>query len=247
MALKPDDIKKVKAQGFLLNRGTDCFSGRVLPMGGVFSADELAAIAECAKKYGNGKVGFTSRLNAEIVGIPFDKIPEAQSFMAEHGLYFGGTGAKIRPVTACKGTTCIYGNVDTQALATEIHKRYYIGWGDVAFPHKFKIGVGGCPHSCMKPSLNDFGIEANRVPGQTEVMFAIYVGGTWGKTFRMGSKLSRLVHKEEIFPILEKAMVWFYENANEKERFGKAIDRIGFDVLEAYLFSDVTVEKPSVK
>ena len=30
--------------------------------------------------------------------------------------------------------------------------------------HKFKIGIGGCPNSCMKPSLNDFGIEGHRVP-----------------------------------------------------------------------------------
>ena len=30
-----------------------------------------------------------------------------------------GTGAKIRPVTACKGTTCVYGNIDTQTLELE--------------------------------------------------------------------------------------------------------------------------------
>ena len=30
---------------------------------------------------------------------------------------------------------------------------------DVKLPHKFKIGIGGCPNSCMKPSLNDVGIE----------------------------------------------------------------------------------------
>ena len=244
MALKPDDIASVKGQGFLLNKGTECFSGRVLPKGAVFSADDLLAIAECAKKYGNGKVAFTSRLTAEIVGIPFDKIPEAQKFMAEHGLYFGGTGAKIRPVTACKGTTCIYGTFDTQALAAEIHERYYVGWGDVKLPHKFKIGVGGCPNSCMKPSLNDFGIEGNRVPGRTTEAYQIYVGGTWGKTCRMGTKLSRLVEKEEIFPILERTIIWFKENAEGKERLGKVVDRLGQEALEAYLFSDIKVEKP---
>lgn len=33
-------------------------------------------------------------------------------------------------------------------------------------------------------------------------------------------------------------MLWFKENAYEKERLGKAIDRIGFDRFEAALFSD---------
>lgn len=244
MALKPDDIAKVKAQGFLLNKGTDCFSGRVLPKGAVFTAEDLMAIAQCASRFGNGKVSFTSRLNAEIVGIPFDKISEAQEFMAEHGLYFGGTGAKIRPITACKGTTCIYGNCDTQELAAKIHDRYYIGWSDVKFPHKFKIGVGGCPNSCMKPSLNDFGIEATRIPGRLQEAYQIYVGGTWGRSCRMGTKLSRLIEKDEIFPILEKTMVWYKENADGKERLGKIIDRMGIEALESYLFSDVKVEKP---
>lgn len=244
MALKPEDIKRVKAEGFLLNKHTDNFSGRVLPKGGIFTAQELLNIAECAEKFGNGDVGITSRLCAEIVGIPFDKIPEAQAFMEERGMIFGGTGAKVRPITACKGTTCIFGNCDTQALARELHERYYIGWGDVALPHKFKIGVGGCHHSCMKPSLNDFGIEALRVPGQHHEMYQIYVGGTWGKTCRMGTKLSRLVAADEIFGILERTMVWFKENANPKERLGMAIDRLGMEALEAFVLSDAEVVKP---
>ncbi len=234
--LTNEQITAVKGMGFLLNRGTDCFSGRLLPNGSVFTAEDLKTIAEIAEKFGNGKIAFTSRLTAEIVGIPYDKIEAAKEYAAERGLYFGGTGAKIRPVTACKGTTCIFGNYDTQALAKEIHERYYIGWGDVALPHKFKIGIGGCPNSCMKPSLNDFGIEGRRVP--SEEKYQIYVGGTWGKETRMGTKLSRLVKEEEIFLILEKTILWFKENAYQKERFGKAIDRIGVDKLEEALFGD---------
>ena len=157
--LKPEQIASVKGRGFLLNRGTESFSGRIVAPGAVFTAKDLMTISEIAEKYGSGKVGFTSRLSAEVVGIPFDKIEEACAYAAERGLYFGGTGAKIRPITACKGTTCVYGNYDTQALAKEIHENYYIGWSKVQLPHKFKIGVGGCPNSCMKPSLNDVGIE----------------------------------------------------------------------------------------
>lgn len=290
--LKPADIARVKSMGFLINRGTQNFSGRILPQGVVFTADELATVAECAKRFGNGNIAFTSRLMAEVVGIPYDKIDEAIAFVEQAGLHFGGTGAKIRPVTACKGTTCVYGNFDTQALAKEIYERYYCGWADVKLPHKFKIAVGGCPNSCMKPSLNDFGIEGHRVPvydeekcrgckvcqievkcpmkaaklkngkmvidkeickscgvctgkcpfkavaHESETMYQIYVGGTWGKHTRMGTPLSRLVKQEEIFPLLEKTMLWFKENAYQKERLGAAIDRIGVDKLEEALFHD---------
>ena len=162
MALTKEQITEVKGRGFLQNRGTECFSGRVVSVGGQFTADALRTVAECAERYGNGKVVFTSRLSAEIVGISYENIPAAEGFLAERGLSFGGTGAKVRPITACKGTTCVYGNIDTHALARVIHDRFYVGMKDVKLPHKFKIGVGGCPNSCMKPSLNDVGIEGCR-------------------------------------------------------------------------------------
>lgn len=290
--LTPDQIKEVKAQGFLINRGTSLFSGRLVPKGTTFSAQDLKAIGEMADIYGNGTVAFTTRLCAEIIGIPYQDIPAIQAFAADHDLYFGGTGAKIRPVTACKGTTCIYGNYDTQALAKKIHEDYYLGWSDKKLPHKFKIAVGGCPNSCLKPSLNDFGIEGHKVPNyqpdlckgckicqcekscpskaismidgkmhiddskcltcgvctgkcpfhavshESETMYQIYVGGTWGKKTRMGTKLSRLVTYDEIFPLLEKTILWFEENARDKERLGMMIDRLGEKALEKALFGN---------
>ena len=162
MAITKEMITGVKGRGFLLNRGTECFSGRVVSIAGQFSHGQLRAIADCAEKYGSGRIIFTSRLSAEIQGIPYEKIEAAEAYMASRGLFFGGTGAKIRPITACKGTTCVFGNIDTQGIAAELHERFYIGMADVKLPHKFKIGVGGCPNSCMKPSLNDIGIEGCR-------------------------------------------------------------------------------------
>lgn len=292
MALTKEQVMAVKGKGFLRNRGTDNFSGRLVSKGGVYSAEDLKTVSEIAERFGSGKVGFTSRLSAEIVGIPYENIDAAIAYAKERGLSFGGTGAKIRPVTACKGTTCVYGNFDTQALAAKIHDNYYIGWAGVKLPHKFKIGVGGCPNSCMKPSLNDFGIEGHRVPAfdaekcrackscavesacpsravnrdalgkaavddscrscgvctgkcpfgafaeNTEVKYKIFVGGTWGKVTRMGTELSRLVSEDEIFPILEKVMLWYKENAYEKERLGAAIDRLGKEKLEADIFAN---------
>jgi len=231
-----EDIVSVKERGFLRNRGTDCFSGRLVSAGGVYTTETLKAIAECSEKFGNGKVGFTSRLSAEIVGIPFEKIPEAEAFMAERGLYFGGTGKKIRPITACKGTTCVFGLIDTQNLAAIIHERFYVGMASVKLPHKFKIGVGGCPNSCMKPSLNDVGIEGCRATAESgEKINAckVYVGGTWGKTQRTGTQLTNTYSEDEVLTVIEKIMLWYKENGYSKERLGAAIDRIGIESLEA--------------
>ena len=89
--------------------------------------------------------------------------------------------------------------------------------------------MGGCPNSCIKPSLNDFGIEGRRTP--EGVRYQIYVGGTWGRH-------TRLVEQEEILPLLEKTLLWFRENAFQRERLGAAIDRLGTAALLSALEGD---------
>jgi len=295
--LSNEQIMSVKARGFLRNRGTECFSGRLVTVAGSFTPDELRAIAECAEKFGNGKVIFTARLAAEIVGIPFDKIPDAENYMADKGLCFGGTGAKVRPITACKGTTCVYGNIDTHAIAKIIYDKFYIGMRDVKLPHKFKIGVGGCPNSCMKPSLNDVGIEGCRafkfndelcrgckscavekacpsravnvkdgkafidetkctrcgvcvgkcpfeaIPKESNSLCRVFVGGTWGKTQRIGTCLTNLYTCDEIPTVIEKVMLWYKENGFSKERLGATVDRLGVEKLEKALSTNDLLDR----
>ena len=163
MSIHPDDIKRVKGQGFLNNKGTDCFNARILTTNGNVSTDQIRAIAEAADRFGSGRVQFTSRMTVELPGIPYEKIGEFQAFLAEYGLYTGGTGPKVRPVVSCKGTTCQYGLYDTFGLSEKIHERFYLGYHDVKLPHKFKIAAGGCPNNCVKPDLNDLGIIGQRI------------------------------------------------------------------------------------
>ena len=98
-------------------------------------------------------------------GIPYDKIEDFRAYIAQEGLETGGTGSLVRPVVACKGTTCQYGLLDSFGLSEEIHERFYKGYHTVKLPHKFKIAVGGCPNNCVKPDLNDLGIIGQRIPG----------------------------------------------------------------------------------
>lgn len=294
--LTQQQITEVKGRGFLRNRGTDNFSVRIVANGSVFSSKDFANISKFSDIFGNGKVICTSRLNVEVPGIPYDKIPEAEQFAKDNGLRFGGTGAKIRPIAACKGSTCVFGNCDTHQIAKRIDDEFYVGWNGVKLPHKFKITVGGCPNSCMKPSLNDFGIEGHKIPDydpkkcrgctkcavesscpvkaakvengklvisdkcitcgvcigkcpfeavahDAEQVFKVFVGGTWGKSSRNGTPLSRYFKEEEIYPLLEKCILWFRENAYQKERFGLAIDRVGIEKFEKDIMSDDLVKR----
>ena len=168
---------------------------------------------------------------------------------------------------------------------------------DVKLPHKFKIGVGGCPNSCMKPSLNDVGIEGCKsfsfdseicrgckkclvaencpsravavtdgkavvdeskctkcgvcvgkcpfgaVPKTADSACRVFVGGTWGKTQRMGTLLSKTYSPEEIPTVIEKVMLWYRENGFVKERLGAAVDRLGTDALEAAIETSDLIDR----
>lgn len=164
LTISKADEKRVKALGFLSNKGTDNFSGRVITRNGKLTADQHVAIGEAARKFGNGNVVYTTRLTVEVQGIPYEKIDEFRAFIEAAGLTTGGTGAKVRPVVSCKGTTCQYGRIDTYGLSEEIHKAFYEGYRQVKLPHKFKIAVGGCPNNCVKPDLNDVGIVGQLIP-----------------------------------------------------------------------------------
>lgn len=170
MKLTEEMRKAVKGQGFLSNNDGKHFSCRVITENGAVTAEQLINVAEIAKKYGNGDISLTSRLTLEIPGIKYEDIENTKEYLKKDNLASGGTGSRVRPIVPCKGTVCTFGLCDTQAIGTTLHKEFYEKWYDVKLPHKFKIGVGGCPNNCIKPSLNDFGVIGQFVPDFDEDM-----------------------------------------------------------------------------
>lgn len=160
-----EDMARIKGLGFLRDKTTpNCFNCRVITRNGKITAEESIAIAEAAKRFGSGEIAMTTRQTVEIQRIPYENVEPLCAFLASCGLETGGTGPKVRPIVSCKGTTCVFGLIDTYDLSLAIHERFYQGYHDVKLPHKFKIAVGGCPNNCVKPDLNDLGIIGQRVP-----------------------------------------------------------------------------------
>ncbi|AEB76684.1 4Fe-4S binding protein [Clostridium botulinum] len=162
--LSPKEIAELKGQGYILEKDKEHFVCRVITVNGTMTSEKIKKVADISEKYGEGHMSFTSRLTIEIRGIKYEDIDNVKEELKEGGMYAGGTGKRVRPVTSCKGTVCSYGLLDTQELNRKIHERFYLGWYDVVLPHKFKIAVGGCPNNCIKPNLNDLGIMAQRKP-----------------------------------------------------------------------------------
>ena len=301
--LKRTDAEKkaLKGRGYIMTRDNEHFVARVITVDGVLTGAEMQTLSQAAEKFGNGQVAMTSRLTVEVQGLTYETIEPFNDFIAEAGLYTGGTGSRVRPIVACKGTVCVHGLIDTQELARELHETFYKGWYNVKLPHKFKIGIGGCPNNCIKPGLNDFGIMGQVVPAydpddcngckkctvvekcpvkaaaldedgimqidrqacnncgkcvdvcnfdcvtQERTDYKIMVGGIWGKRQRLATVIDEIYTKEEVFEMVERALLLYREQGKTGERFGMFIERIGTDNFIAQLKAgDVMERKQSI-
>ena len=152
--------KEMKGLGFLLQNDKEHYAVRFLSKAGNFTTQELNNINKIAEKYGRGYVGLTTRLQMEI---PWIKDEDAENVMEEAkklGLRHGGTGQKIRPLVACKGTVCLHGNIDTQEICRQLESKYF----GTDTPHKCKIGIVGCANNCAKANINDIGVMGRTIP-----------------------------------------------------------------------------------
>lgn len=224
-----EEIKALKGRGWLVNKGGETFSARVVTANGKVTVDQMQALAAAARQFGRGEVTLTSRMSVEVPGVPASMIGMFEAALAAVGLSVGGTGPRVRPVVACKGTLCPHGLIDTFSLAEKIHRRFYEGWHDVALPAKFKIGVGGCPNNCVKPTLNDIGIMGAVLPGGGRG-YRITLGGHWGRTGAAGREVpSLLPDGEGVLAFIENVLNFYRSNGLPGERFCKTLDRLGFE------------------
>lgn len=159
---KPLDLKALKAGGFIKQKQAGLFALRLkVPLGNLTGA-QLMKVAEVARRYGRDSIHLTLRQGIEIPFLRLDDFNEARAELATAGLGLGACGARVRVVTACQGTAvCSDALGDTHLLAGKLDEMFYGRWG---LPHKFKMGVTGCPNACAKPQENDLGFMAVAEP-----------------------------------------------------------------------------------
>lgn len=159
------DYDKLKSGGFMRQRQQNQFALRLRIAGGRVEADQLRVLADAAEKYGDGHIHITSRQGVEIPFVDINDVENIGQDLTDVNLRRGTCGPRVRGVVACQGNTlCPRGLVNTQDLAQKVDEKYF----GAPAPHKFKIGITGCPASCLKPQENDFGIMGGVEPKWVE-------------------------------------------------------------------------------
>ncbi len=152
------NLEELKAGGIISQRQKDMFSVRIRIVGGNVSPTQLRKIAELAEQYGQDYAHITTRQGFEISHIKFEDVQKVTDELKEVGLILGACGARVRVVVACQGTDiCPQALGDTQSLLKVLDERFY---GRYGVPHKFKMGISGCPNACAKHNENDLGFMA---------------------------------------------------------------------------------------
>ncbi|MGA2797547.1 MAG: hypothetical protein ABSE63_08225 [Thermoguttaceae bacterium] len=225
--ISPEELRSLKAQAMMAEKGKERFSVRLSVIGGRLEASQFQAIADLARRFGDGSLHLTTRQGVEIPHVSLENLAPLRAALEAAGLRLAAAGKCVRGITACPGSYCVYGLIDSQGLAQRLHARVGARNG---LPHKFKIGIAGCPNGCTKPKENDLGVQGKAAG------FAVFVGGKMGKHPRWADLLPIQVQDEtHLFKVVEAVIDWYAAEGRPGERFGATIERAGIERLVQYL------------
>jgi dissimilatory sulfite reductase (desulfoviridin) alpha/beta subunit len=151
------DLKNLKSDGFIKERGKDLFTVRLRVPGGRMTVPRLKKIAEVAEKFGGEFVHFSVRQSLELINVNYRNFDAIVEELGEQDQKIASGGARVRVPVACGG--CEYnpnGLVDTQKSALEVDEKLF---GTPTGHHKFKVAFAGCPFDCPKSATNDVGFQ----------------------------------------------------------------------------------------
>nr|WP_158926319.1 nitrite reductase large subunit NirB [Acidisphaera sp. S103] len=198
--------------------------------GGTATPGELAAIAAVATRYNVAEVKITGGQRLGLYGIKKQDLPAVWSALSDAGLVSGHAyGKSLRTVKTCVGLEwCRFGTQDSTTLGKMLER---LTWGNWT-PHKFKMGVSGCPRNCAEASIKDFGVIC------VESGFDLLVGGNGGIELRGTDKLCHVATEAEVLEYAAAFMQLYREEARYLDRTAPWIERVGIEYVRKRIVED---------
>ncbi|MCG7305667.1 nitrite reductase large subunit NirB [Staphylococcus warneri] len=192
--------------------------------GGVTDADQLIRLGEVAKKYNVLLVKVTGSQRVGLYGLKKEELPSVWEDLGMR--YASAYGKKTRSVKSCVGKEfCRFGTQYTTQLGIRLEKTFEY----IDTPHKFKMGVSGCPRSCVESGVKDFGVIS------VENGFQLYIGGNGGTEVTKGQLLTTVETEDEVIRICGALMQYYRETGIYAERTAPWLERLGFENVKEVL------------
>lgn len=192
--------------------------------GGVTDADQLIRLGEVAKKYNVSLVKVTGSQRVGLYGLKKEELPSVWEDLGMRSA--SAYGKKTRSVKSCVGKEfCRFGTQYTTQLGIRLEKTFEY----IDTPHKFKMGVSGCPRSCVESGVKDFGVIS------VENGFQLYIGGNGGTEVTKGQLLTTVETEDEVIRICGALMQYYRETGIYAERTAPWLERLGFENVKEVL------------
>lgn len=215
------------------------YIGFNVPVGRLHT-DEVLAIAEVAKQYGNGEVRTSSAQNLIIPNVPdanVQAVLDADVFKrvsVSPGTFVGYS-------VACTGSEyCNLALVETKNRMKHIAETLDQEF-ELDTPVRFHMV--GCPNSCGQRQIADIGLQGVKMKTKDKGMveaFEVYVGGTLVNNGDFNKKLKGKVDGDELIPVLKHLLTFFKEQKQQGENFYEFVNRVGVERLQT-VFEEVVV------
>ena len=195
--------------------------------GGLTTPQELKSLANIALKYQVPTIKVTGGQRIDLLGIPKENLVDIWHEISKAGMSSGyAYGKATRTCKSCVGNThCMMGTQDSMALAVKMEDAVWSHF----MPHKFKMGVSGCPRNCAEATIKDFGVIC------TEKGYEIHVAGACGIRTKACLKDRFFTTQEEVVEYLKAFVQLYREQANYLERVMHFEERVGLDYIQSQL------------
>ncbi|WAE39961.1 nitrite reductase large subunit NirB [Staphylococcus pasteuri] len=192
--------------------------------GGVTDADQLIRLGEVAKKYDVPLVKVTGSQRVGLYGLKKDELPQVWKDLGMRSA--SAYGKKTRSVKSCVGKEfCRFGTQYTTRLGIRLEKTFEY----IDTPHKFKMGVSGCPRSCVESGVKDFGVIS------VENGYQLYIGGNGGTEVTRGQFLTTVETEDDVIRMCGALMQYYRETGIYAERTAPWLERLGFENVKEVL------------
>lgn len=197
--------------------------------GGLTNAAELKAVAEVAERMGV-PVKITGGQRLAIPFVKKEDLPAIWAELGKAGLTSGyAYGKAVRSVKSCVGKgLCRFGTQDSLGLGIRLEKTFWGAWT----PHKFKMGVSGCPRNCAEATIKDFGVVG------VESGWELHVGGTCGVRVRATDLLCKVTTDDEVVEFAAAFLQLYREEGHYMERSSGWIERVGLPYVRKRVVDD---------
>lgn len=187
--------------------------------GGLTTPDELRAIADVADRYAVPTVKVTGGQRIDLLGVAKEALPDVWRDLNAAGLVSGHAYAKgLRTVKTCVGTEhCHVATQDSMGLGVKLEKLLWGSWT----PHKFKVGVSGCPRNCAEATCKDLGVIC------VDSGYEVSVAGAAGMDVKETEPLAKVATEAEVLDLAAAFIQLYRENARYLDRPYKWTAKVG--------------------